>query len=234
MKSYTMKPLSEQELAAYDGFSHMARISSLDLTNLTTGATQDITIGPIPLGSSVLAELNIVAGLKNKSDPGFNTITVSLGDDASATSLIAATEVGGNANQVYNDGATNSNTTVTSVTAAFVAGDVGKRISGGSIPAGATIVSRTNGTTVVISAAATTTATGVTITLPDRTSTPVTTPVVRGTLSSVYLVDSHIKARFTPLTGKALNDVNTGEIQFMIKLINPRALGKLKSLATDK
>ncbi len=63
------------------------------------------------------------------------------------------------------DGATNSNTTVTSATAAFTSLDVGSGISGAGIPAGATIVSVTNGTTVVISAAATATATGVTITV---------------------------------------------------------------------
>lgn len=63
------------------------------------------------------------------------------------------------------DGATNSNTTVTSATAQFFSGDVGKTIAGGSIPGGATISSVTNATTVVISSAATTTATSVTLTI---------------------------------------------------------------------
>lgn len=64
------------------------------------------------------------------------------------------------------DGATTaSSTTVTSATAAFTAADVGSAISGGSIPASASIVSVTNSTTVVISANATATATGVSLTI---------------------------------------------------------------------
>ena len=69
------------------------------------------------------------------------------------------------ASRTVSDGVLNATTTVTSATAAFVAGDVGKNISGGSIPSGAFIVSRTNGTTVVISAAATGSASGVTLTI---------------------------------------------------------------------
>jgi hypothetical protein len=70
------------------------------------------------------------------------------------------------ASRTVTDGATTAaSTTVTSATAAFTAGDAGSGISGGSIPAGATIVSVTNGTTAVISAAATATATGVSLTI---------------------------------------------------------------------
>ena len=64
------------------------------------------------------------------------------------------------------DGATtSSSTTITSATAAFVAGDVGTIITGGSIPVGATIASVTNGTTAVLSAAPTATATAVPFTI---------------------------------------------------------------------
>lgn len=61
------------------------------------------------------------------------------------------------------DGATNTNTTVTSATAAFTSADIGKSISGTGIPAGATITAVASGTSVTISAAATATATGVTL-----------------------------------------------------------------------
>lgn len=63
------------------------------------------------------------------------------------------------------DGATNTNTTVTSVTAAFTTEDVGKPISGTGIPAATTIASVESATSCTISAAATGTATGVTITI---------------------------------------------------------------------
>jgi hypothetical protein len=63
------------------------------------------------------------------------------------------------------DGVLASNTTVTSATAAFVAGDTGKSISATGIPSGVVIQSVTNGTTVVISQAATTSGSGVSITI---------------------------------------------------------------------
>lgn len=65
--------------------------------------------------------------------------------------------------RTVSDGATNSNTTVTSATAAFTADDIGKPISGGTIPAGATITAVASATSVTISAAASGTATGVTL-----------------------------------------------------------------------
>jgi len=64
------------------------------------------------------------------------------------------------------DGATNSNTNVTSATAAFATpADAGAVIAGAGIPGGTRIQSVTNGTTVVLTAAATATATGVTLTI---------------------------------------------------------------------
>jgi hypothetical protein len=68
------------------------------------------------------------------------------------------------------DGVENTTTTLTSATAAFVAGDVGRLVTGAGIPTiiGSPstytyIASVTNGTTVVLSQAATATATGVTV-----------------------------------------------------------------------
>lgn len=68
------------------------------------------------------------------------------------------------------DGATNSNTTVTSATAAFVSQDVGAIIATPNLPGGTTIFSVTNGTTVVTNAAATATATNQTMTITRTTS----------------------------------------------------------------
>lgn len=63
------------------------------------------------------------------------------------------------------DGTTATNTTVTSATAAFVTGDVGRLIVGGSIPLDAYISAYVSATQVTISAAATTTASSVSLTL---------------------------------------------------------------------
>jgi len=65
----------------------------------------------------------------------------------------------------FTDGVTNTDTSLTSATAAFVSTDVGLGITELVFPQGATIASVTNGTTVVLSAATTATATGVTITI---------------------------------------------------------------------
>lgn len=69
-------------------------------------------------------------------------------------------------NRVVTDGVTtNASTTFTSATAAFTALDKGKIISGTNIPAGTTISSVTNATTVVMSQAATASGSGLTITI---------------------------------------------------------------------
>lgn len=74
---------------------------------------------------------------------------------------------GGSADEsrVVTDGVLNSTTTITSATAAFVSGDVGSIVTGTGIPSGTTIDSVTNATTVVLSDAATATATGVNLTI---------------------------------------------------------------------
>jgi len=74
----------------------------------------------------------------------------------------------GTTSQTFADGVENSSTTFTSATANFVANDVGKAITGSGIPAATTIASRTNSTTILLSAAATATATGVSFTIVNR------------------------------------------------------------------
>jgi len=71
------------------------------------------------------------------------------------------------ASRTVTDGVLASTTTVTSATANFTNFDIGSSISAadGKIPAGAYIVSVTNSTTVIISAAATASESGVTITI---------------------------------------------------------------------
>lgn len=63
------------------------------------------------------------------------------------------------------DAATNTDTSLTSATAAFTANDVGAGVTGTGIPAATTIVSVTNATTVVLNHATTATATGVSVTI---------------------------------------------------------------------
>jgi hypothetical protein len=67
--------------------------------------------------------------------------------------------------RIVTDGVTASNTTVTSATAAFGAGDLGRPISGSGIPTGTVIAAVASATSITISAPATASASGVTLTL---------------------------------------------------------------------
>jgi hypothetical protein len=95
---------------------------------------------------------------------------------------------------------TAGSTTITSPSAYFSPSDVGKAVSGGSIPANAKIAAYTNMVTAVLSAAPTTTASGVTVTV---TTTPPTTLAGRcpaGTVLGPYT------GSVFPDTQGALND----------------------------
>jgi phosphatidylserine/phosphatidylglycerophosphate/cardiolipin synthase-like enzyme len=70
------------------------------------------------------------------------------------------------AKDTFSDGVTTSgSTTLTSATGAFSNADVGKEVVGTNIPPGTTIVSVTNSTSVVLSAPATASGTGLTVTI---------------------------------------------------------------------
>jgi ligand-binding SRPBCC domain-containing protein len=74
-------------------------------------------------------------------------------------------------NYIGSDGAsTSGSTTYTSASANFLSTDQGKAITGTNIPAGATIASVTNSTTIVLTAAATATGTALSFTIVARVS----------------------------------------------------------------
>lgn len=82
--------------------------------------------------------------------------------------------------RVVTDGVTNATTTVTSATAAFGAGDLGRPISGSGIPTGTVITAVASATSVTISAPATASATGVTLTLAGGIGAKIEELVVEG------------------------------------------------------
>lgn len=155
--SYALVPLLLEEMAALDGFTQMATITAGDLTVTANNTAQVLTLGPIAAGAAVLVELRVRTALENTADAAFNSNTVSVGDDNSATSLLAATQ-------------TNKNGTVV--------------------------------------------------------------PVARGTLSSVYAADTWLKVTVNSMASKALNSLNKGELQLFVKIINPKPLGNLKTMAS--
>ena len=93
--------------------------------------------------------------------------------------------------RVVTDGVTNATTTVTSATAAFAAGDLGRPISGGTIPAGAVIVAFSSATSVTISAAATGSASGVTLTLGGGIGAKIEELIIEGLGTTVLGVLVH-------------------------------------------
>ena len=136
--------ISGQIVTAFDGTVAVFSLQQTDLdgTNASTlAAIADFTAGKFAL-AFFLTE-----------DKIFNLIYAADSGSADAT---------------FADAVFNSTTTVTSATAAFVAADVGKEITGAGIPAGTTIASRSSATTIILSQATTTTGTGKSITIVDR------------------------------------------------------------------
>jgi hypothetical protein len=131
----------------------------------------------------------------------------------------AAGQYGPAGTRTVTDGATTSGSaTITSATGAFTQGDVGAAVSGAGIPAGTTIASVTNGTTAVMSANATATATGVSVTVVDQLDGFLYTAVAapRNTASTVVngaLLD----------TGRVVNaNLPLGALPASVQATNPR------------
>ncbi len=115
---------------------------------------------------------------------------------------------GVNSTRTVTDAVTAVGTTLTSATAAFSYADVGRSVSGGSIPAGATVASVQSATAATLSAAATAAANGVTVTVSGVGTGPTTKPALEitcGTETEV-LVEAipqilnvgNMRARFNP------------------------------------
>lgn len=120
-------------------------------------------------GSALVAEIVI--------QPGMPAIELNPLDYIGAVNGVWTTYPATAMGRSVSDGATNTNTTVTSATAAFAApADIGATIAGPGIPSGSTITAVGSGTSVTISAAATATATAQPLIITRTTS--VYTPVV--------------------------------------------------------
>lgn len=131
-----------------------------------TPNTKIIVVGPQLTGSTLPANRDAVrSAIIAAANAAPNVIGVI--DPITAQWITGSGKTG--INRTVTDGVTTaSSTTITSATAAFVTGDVGRVISGGTIPANATISSVTNSTTAVLSAACTSSASGVTFNLTSQ------------------------------------------------------------------
>lgn len=95
-KSYALKPLVVQEVAAMDGFTHVATITAGDATQATANTAQTFDLGPIPAGSGIQVEIRNTIPFQDTADSAFNSNTLSIGDTGSATSLLAAQQLNKN------------------------------------------------------------------------------------------------------------------------------------------
>jgi hypothetical protein len=165
-------------------------------------------------------------------DPQFGSIPVVGSNVPSATAdssltapAHAVTLLGGQSPRQVIDGTTATNTTVTSATAAFNSGDIGRPISGGSIPSGTIITVVASATSVTISQPATATASALTLTLGGGTGTRVEqvvwipntsgSPTVAGALTlflydgtTYHYIDSAQVTAQTPSTTVPISNTN--------------------------
>jgi lysophospholipase L1-like esterase len=118
-----------------------------------------------------LASLLTITGPWVFVDPLTGGWTTSAGGTGAASTSWITGEGTAQFRTVTDGVTTSASTTITSATAAFVASDVGFLITGAGIPTGTTIASITNGTTAVLSVAATVTASAVTLNITQQTGT---------------------------------------------------------------
>ena len=205
-------------------YTHRFYVTYADLTTGTSGTAQAVLLKTLSPGMLVAKVAVIVTqGFENTADAVLATAanthtTASVGDNESATEYSAAAEINGLGLQSFSDGATNTNTTVTSATAAFTAADVGNGISGTGIPSGTTIASVQSATSVTLSAAATATATGVTISIVGRG--PVLYQANSNTVPKAYQVADQLLLTVTPKSGTAVNALNQGGLTVLAQIVN--------------
>lgn len=106
-KEYTPRALTTNEQAANGGMTHEFRISANSLTDTTNAEAQTFTICNLKAGD-ILIKLawRCTTFFKDASDTGFNTTTMSVGDNTSVTHILAAIEV--NENGAVRQGFTNT------------------------------------------------------------------------------------------------------------------------------
>jgi hypothetical protein len=152
-----------------DGFIDRPVAGGIDpqLTNQLLNVDKgDITLQALPATLSGAVFLHGRAGGSEQASQVLATVTSPLGTGVTLT--VANNVDHPNPSPQFTDGVTASDTSLVSASAVFADTDIGKVVSGPGIPDSTTITSRTSNTTVVLSAATTATATGVTFNLENR------------------------------------------------------------------
>ncbi len=147
----------------FDRFNAQLRAGAPVQTGLLTAAVETRATAPGVLPGT-LWKPDLLAEAVDKGRPLMSRLSVVQLTDA--TPYRVPVEQDFYRPTIVTDGATTAaSTTVTSATSAFTTADIGRSISGGSIPTNAVVVKVNSATSVVLSAAATATAAGVTLTI---------------------------------------------------------------------
>ena len=186
------KPISTATQAALDTLTAGVATNTSDIAALTTTVAGKADTSAMTTALAAKASITYVdtqdATKQNSWGlPAFNGY-IAAGDTDGSLHWVDPVTLG-TTSQTFTDGVENSTTTLTSATANFVAGDVGKTVTGDNIPAGTTIASRTNSTTVELSQAATATGSGNTFTIINRLEvggTGTVTSVASGNLPPLF------------------------------------------------
>ncbi len=125
--------------------------------------------------------------------------------------------VGTQVTRTVSDAVTNGTTTLTSATAAFVAADVGAEISGTNIPGETTIASVTNGTTIVMSAAATGSGSGGALTIEGEQTAVILLVPFAATGGGTTLSSARVMLH----SGQAVATVDGGTIRVPFSNVDP-------------
>lgn len=92
-----LRPLTTNERAELPGSTHVCVITADDLTQTATNTAQVLTVCALNAGDSVRAfDWDLRVPFQNTGDAAFNSDTISIGDDASATQYAAAAEANAN------------------------------------------------------------------------------------------------------------------------------------------
>lgn len=123
-------------------------------TPILTSATANFTTADV--GSPITGtNIPTATTIQSRTSP----LSITLSNNATASATLVAFNIYGTGNRSVTDAATTSGSpTLTSVTAYFSAADVGKSIVGAAIPAGTTVQSVVNTTSITMSANANATA----------------------------------------------------------------------------
>jgi hypothetical protein len=99
--SLRVSPLATNEIADNGGYTHIASVSYLNLTETSTNTAQTLKLCDLAAGDNVLkVAWRVKTYFTDASDAAFNSNTMSIGDTNAVDTFIAAVQVNSNGTEV--------------------------------------------------------------------------------------------------------------------------------------